>query len=65
MFIVERERHTEREEGRGREGDTESETGSRLSTVSTEPKNIQLWSVRFPHIPNPTSPMEAYQPCEV
>ena len=35
MFIFERE--TECEKGSGREGDTESEAGSRLQAVSTEP----------------------------
>ena len=35
MFIFERE--MEREWGRGREGDTESEAGSRPRAVSTEP----------------------------
>ena len=35
LFIFETER--EREQGRAREGDTESETGSRLWAVSTEP----------------------------
>ena len=35
----EREREREREQGGGRErGDTESEAGSRLQAVSTEPK---------------------------
>ena len=39
LFIFERERETEHEWGRGieREGDTESEAGSRLRAVSTEP----------------------------
>ena len=32
-----RERKTENEQGRGREGDTESEAGARLRAVSTEP----------------------------
>ena len=41
MFIFERERETDRQntsrEGVEKEGDTESEAGSRLQTVSTEP----------------------------
>ena len=39
MFVFERQRKTEHEQGRGREieGDTESEAGSRLQAVSTEP----------------------------
>ena len=38
LFIFERERDTEHEqEGAGREGDAESEAGSRLRAVSTEP----------------------------
>ena len=37
MFIFERDGETECKQGRGREGDTESEAGSRLLTVSTEP----------------------------
>ena len=36
MFII-FGRETEREQGRGREGDTESEAASRLRAVSTEP----------------------------
>ena len=32
-----RQRETEHEWGRGREGDTESETGSRLRAISPEP----------------------------
>ena len=35
----ERERETEGEWGRGREGDTDSEAGSRLPAVSTEPED--------------------------
>ena len=39
MFIIERQRDTECEQGRGREreGDAESEVGSRLQAASTEP----------------------------
>ena len=39
LFILERDRQTECKQGRGREreGDTESEAGSRLQAVSTEP----------------------------
>ena len=39
MFIFERERETQRMSrgGAEREGDTETEVGSRLCTVSTEP----------------------------
>ena len=37
MFIYFGERETGSKQGRGREGDTESKTGSRLSAVSTEP----------------------------
>ena len=36
MFIFEREGETEHEQGRGREGDTESKAASRLWAVSTE-----------------------------
>ena len=38
MFIFERETEWEQRKGRETEGDTESEAGSRLCTVSTEPK---------------------------
>ena len=43
LFIFDRERKTGHEWGRGREreGDTESEAGSRLRAVSTEP-NVGL-----------------------
>ena len=38
MFIFERDTHTECEQGRvHREGDTESEAGSGLQAVNTEP----------------------------
>ena len=49
MFILDRERETEHEWGGAeREGDTESEAGSRLPAVSTEPtvglelKNLEI-----------------------
>ena len=42
MFICE----PERRRGRGREGDTESEAGSRLRAVSTEP-NAGLEPMNF------------------
>ena len=37
MFIFERERERENEWGKEREGDTESEAGSRLRAVTTKP----------------------------
>ena len=37
MLIFEGQRETEHEQGRGREGDPESEAGSRLRAVGTEP----------------------------
>ena len=37
MFIFERERQSMSKGGAEREGDTESEAGSRLRAVSTEP----------------------------
>ena len=37
MFIFERQREHEWGRGREREGDTESDAGSRLQAVSTEP----------------------------
>ena len=38
MFIIERQRESEREQGRSEgEGDTKSEAGSRLQAVGTEP----------------------------
>ena len=37
MFIFEKERENESRGGAEREGDTESEAGSRLQAVSTEP----------------------------
>ena len=37
FYLSLRQRETEHEKGRGREGDTESEAGSRLWAVSTEP----------------------------
>ena len=37
MLIFEGQRETEHEQGRGREGDPESEAGSRLQAVGTEP----------------------------
>ena len=37
MFIFERETEHEQVRGREREGDTESEAGSRLQAVNTEP----------------------------
>ena len=47
-----RQRETEHEQGRGREGETESEVGSRLWVVSTEPNmgleltehEIMIWA---------------------
>ena len=41
MFIFERERQRESGRGAEREGDTESEAGSRFLAVSTEP-NVGL-----------------------
>ena len=37
FYLFLRQRETEHEQGRGRGGDTESEAGSRLQAVSTEP----------------------------
>ena len=37
LFLKERERQTVREGGVGREGDTESEAGSRLRAISRDP----------------------------
>ena len=37
MFIFERERQSTSRGGENREGDTESEAGSRLQAASTEP----------------------------
>ena len=37
VYLSLRKRDTEQEWGRDREGDTESEAGSRLQAVSTEP----------------------------
>ena len=45
LFFREREREREPREGAEREGDTESEIGSRLQAVSIEPDTVP-WTVR-------------------